>query len=253
MSILDGYPKIRRELPEEYQRIYKTHYFENRSGSTRAAAASGWFESWMHRRVAEDVGTTGGTDTLEIGGGTLNHLPYEPSSRPYDVVEPMSFLYESSEQRSSVRQFYTSIHDVPDGARYNRVISIATFEHICDLPNVVARCGLLLREGGDLRVAIPSEGSWVFHLGWRVTTGLEFRLRYGLDYNQIMQSEHVSTSDEIEAVLRWFFGETTIACCGLSRKLSLYQFFQCTQPNTYLCEDYIRRTNSDCEEKSRLV
>jgi hypothetical protein len=182
--------------------------------------------------VAEDVRTTSGGATLEIGAGTLNQLPYEPSTAPYDVVEPFVALYRDSPHRSRVRNLYAAIEDVPAENRYDRVTSIATFEHVCALPAMVARAAAVLNPGGVLRAAIPSEGTLLWGLAWRCTTGLEFRMRHGLDYGVMMRYEHVNTAAEIEAVLRERFQSVRTRTFGVSRGLSLYQCLICSHPRS---------------------
>ena len=116
-----------------------------------------------------------------IGGGNLNHLRYEPSSEEYAVVEPLTDLAANSPYRSLVSHAYEKLADISN-QQFDRIISIAAFEHYCDLPDVIARCAQLLAPDGQLRVAIPSEGTLLWTLGYRLTTGIEFRLRHGLDY-----------------------------------------------------------------------
>jgi hypothetical protein len=230
---LERFPKRRPPLPPSYQRIYAQHYRDNRMGRSRAAALVQRAESWMHRQVAADV--VDHARTLEIGAGTLNHLPYEPPSPAYDIVEPLSDLYRDSPELGRIRHVYGDVADIAPGARYDRIISIATFEHICDLPALVACCATLLASGGQLRVAIPSEGTWLWTLGWRLTTGLEFRFRHHLDYGVLMRHEHVNTAKEIVGVLAHCFGEVRGRVFGLARRLSLYQFYECAGPRLDRC------------------
>src|SRR5438105_15764903 len=92
-TILSRFPKQRPELPEAYRAIYAEHYRRNREGSSPASSLSQKMESWMHRKVAEDVVENGREGrTLEIGAGNLNHLRYEPGDGPYDVVESIPAL-----------------------------------------------------------------------------------------------------------------------------------------------------------------
>jgi hypothetical protein len=98
-----------------------------------------WAESWMHRRLAEDVVTGPPKATLELGAGTLNQIPYEPQSNPYDIVEPFRELFESSPHLHRIRKVYNDIQEVPATAKYDRIISVAVLEHICNLPEVVAQ------------------------------------------------------------------------------------------------------------------
>ena len=179
-----------------------------------------------------------GYSTLEIGSGNLNHLDYEPSSNRYDIVEPFVELFENSPNRSRVQNFYRDLNEIR-GLQFDRIISIAAFEHLCDLPSVVAKSALLLATGGELRVAIPSEGTVLWKLGWTFTTGIEFRLRHGLDYGVLMRHEHVNTADEIAGILKIFFRKTRRSVHGICAPLSFYQFFQCADPDTGRCGRYL--------------
>lgn len=239
-SILGRFPKQRPPLPPEHRRIYAQYYEENRQGKSRASSLSTRLEKWMHRAVAADLSAESGPRaTLEIGGGTLNHLPYEPASQPYDVVEPMPFLYAGSPLAGRVRNFYGDTSDIPGSEVYDRVLSIATFEHICDLPAVVARAGLLLKPGGQLRVGIPSEGTCLWALGWRCTTGLEFRLRHGLSYGTIMRHEHVNSAREVTEVLGSLFGRVDARYFGIGPRFSLYQVHLCSYPDLVRCGELL--------------
>jgi SAM-dependent methyltransferase len=231
-DILRRFPKERPALPPEYQSIYVSHYRTNRGGRSVASAMACAMESWMHRKVAEDVSHRLNriTRTLEVGAGTLNHLDYEPAANPYDIVEPFVELYSDSSNRFRVSTAYRDLNEIRGEHCYDRVVSIAVFEHLCDLPAVVGRCASLLKPDGVLRVAIPSEGTLLWSLGWHLTTGIEFRLKHRLDYGVLMRFEHVNTAAEIEAVLKAFFRSVRRSVFGLCAALSFYQFFECLSP-----------------------
>jgi hypothetical protein len=228
-DVLSRFPKTRPPLPAAYQAIHEAHYIANRTAAYRTTTVSSRLEAWMHRRVADDVRVAPAAATLEIGAGTLNHLRFEPRSAPYDIVEPFTRLFADAPDRGRIRDEFASIDDVPTGRRYPRIVSIATFEHLVDLPAVVARAAVLLAPEGSLRVGIPNEGTLLWRLGTLVT-GAEFRLRHGLDYATLMRHEHVNTADEIEAVLRHVFSVVRTSVCGVSRRLALYRSLACRRP-----------------------
>ena len=242
-SVFEQYPKQRPALPERIEAIYAEHYRSNREGETPASNASQMMESWMHLQVAGDVRrrSSAARSTLELGSGTLNQLAYEPEVGPYDIVEPFTDLYADSPARCRVRCAWPDVSQIPAAARYDRITSVAALEHICNLPEVVARCCLLLSHGGVFRAAIPSEGTALWAAGWRLTTGLEFRLRHGLDYGALMRHEHVNTASEIRDVLAFFFARGECRVFGLARSLSLYQFYACTHPIVARCGAYLRQ------------
>lgn len=236
-----SFPKTRSVLPVEYERIYIEHYKLNREGGSAASGLAQLMERWMHRKVAEDAPTNDSEScpTLEIGAGTLNHLPKEPFTSPYDIVEPFENLYRHSSELPRINEIFADISVIGSHNSYQRIISIATFEHVCNLPEVVAKCGLLLTRSGTLRVAIPSEGTVLWKLAWKASTGVEFRLRYGLDYGVLMNHEHVNAAEEIAEVLSYFFSKISISCFGLGPKYSLYQYYECSEPSIDRCEHYL--------------
>jgi SAM-dependent methyltransferase len=241
-ALLAQFPKTRPPLPPKLAAIYTRYYLENRSGETPASSLAQRLESWLHRQVAADVrdARTCGS-TLELGAGTLNQLAYEPAGEAYDIVEPFEALYQGSPLLGGVRATYADITDVPAGKTYARITSVASLEHICDLPLVLARAARLLAPGGTLRAAIPSEGGFLWTVGWMATTGLEFRLRYGLDYGQLMAHEHVNDAAEIETLVRALFEEVEVKSFGVGRQLSLYRFLAAREPRLSVAADWEAR------------
>jgi hypothetical protein len=236
MYMLEDFPKIRPVLPDEYQQIYVEHYKRNREGASPATSVAQKMERWMHLQVAK--GSAADKRTLEIGAGTLNQLPFELVGGAYDIIEPFRALYENSPHQDLVRCIYPDIADVPLTNRYDRITSIATFEHICELPMVVARSALLLDSGGTLQAAIPSEGTILWTLGWKLTTGIEFKSRHGLNYEVMMKHEHVNTAADVERVLRCLFGQVERRVFGVCRALSFYQYFLCSDPILERCQKF---------------
>ncbi len=237
--VFESYPKQRPELPAAYKAIYEKAYAENRKGETRATSLAQRMERWLHHAVAKDASAD--RSTLELGAGTLNQLPFEPASQSYDIVEPMTFLYEGSPQRGRVRDAFAEIEDVPADRRYDRITSCAVLEHVCDLPMVIARSALLLAPGGSFRASIPAEGGFLWTAAWTLTTGLEFRLRHKLDYGVLMRHEHVNTAAEIEEVVGYFFKQVKVRSFGLGRQLSFYRFIEAYDPDLDRARDWIGR------------
>lgn len=250
-TLLATFPKSRPPLSPELQAIYARQYKENREGGSTAASLSQRLEAWMHRQVAADVAGGAARATLELGAGTLNQLRYERFTTPYDIVEPFAELFADSPERGRIRHAYADIAEAPAKACYERITSIAALEHICDLPLVLARSAQLLTPGGVFRAAIPAEGGLLWRLGWSLTTGLEFRLRHGLDYGELMRHEHVNSAAEIEALAKALFGEVRIASFGLGRQLSLYRFIAARGPRLDLARTWVDRFSGPRAQSAR--
>ena len=211
--MFENYPKKRIELPDKIRDIYDSHYKSNREGATTASNLASKLEQWMHKKVASDVPQKHNKRTLEIGAGTLNQLLYEEPLH-YDIVEPYYQFYEDSVFLSKVNTIYTDIDNIDMTSKYDRIISVATFEHVLDLPKVIAKSCLLLNNRGTLRTSIPNEGTFLWTLGWKLTTGIEFRIKYGLNYGDLMRYEHVNSAKEIEEVLSYFYNVNECSVFG---------------------------------------
>lgn len=237
-TILSRFPKKRLPLPVPYAEIYEEHYLINRNGRSATTKLSQGMEEWLHRQVASDlVKPDRLLSTLELGAGTLNQLAYEPECGPYDIVEPFAKLYEGSGKLRRVRDVFADISEIRDRT-YDRITSVAVFEHITDLPVMVARAATMLNPDGSLRAAIPNEGTVLWWLGTCIT-GLAFRKRYGLSYARLMEFEHVNTADEIGAVLEFFFASVKCTVRGLSKGLAFYRFYEATCPRVETAQQFL--------------
>ncbi len=232
-ALLSTYPRSRPELPTEQRASYLEHYRSNRAGKKGLPKIVARLESWMHRRVSD--GVTGG-NLLEIGAGNLNHVPYLAAACVYDAVEPFQELWEDSLYRSRVRHIYSDLQGVPQARRYDCIFSVAVLEHLTNLPLILARAGLLLGDGGTFRAGFPSEGGLIWGLAWRLTTGIEYRLRRGLDYGSIMRHEHLNSASEILMLLSHFYEHVEVSRFPLPlNHLSFYTAAIARQPRLDRC------------------
>lgn len=236
--MFENYPKKRIELSQDFKEIYSEHYKNNREGGTSASSLSQKMEKWLHLKVAKDVIGIHDRSTLEIGAGTLNQLMYEQTS-PYDIIEPFSELYSRSKFRAQINDVYNDIDEIKNEKKYDRITSIATFEHILDLPKVIAKTCIHLNDNGVLRVSIPNEGTFLWKMGWKYTTGIEFKLKYGLNYGLLMKHEHVNSAEEIEQLLNFFYSKVKCSCFGLNRRIAFYRFYECYEPKIELAKKYL--------------
>jgi hypothetical protein len=205
--LLSSYPRARVPLTPEHEAVYVREYRFNRMGQRGLPRIVRSLEAWMHRTIASG---TGAQSVLEIGAGTLNHFPYEPSVVTYEIVEPFRALWEDSPYRGRLTGHYEDISEVPEHRKYDRVLSVAVLEHLTDLPFVLARSGLLLGPKGRFRAGFPSVGQFLWEAAWRLTTGVAYRLRTGLSYAVLMRNEHVNSAAEIIAVTQYLFAEVRV-------------------------------------------
>lgn len=245
-ALLASYPRVRPSLPDEYQKVYAEQYKINREGATSVDGAAQRLEQWMHRKVASSVKSPRGGAILELGAGTLNHLPFEYEAAAYDVVEPFVALFEGKPELARVRARYASIHEVPGQNRYERIISIAVLEHLTDLPCELARSALLMEEGGTFQAGIPSEGGFLWWLGWRFSTGFAYFLRTGLDYGKVMRHEHVNNATEIRALVSHLFEDVSLARFPTPLgHLSFYTYLEARKPRLDVARGLLEAAGDD--------
>ena len=239
-ALLASYPRTRPALPPVQRARYEQEYMLNRTGGTWINRLALSAESWMHRQVAKDGMDHGGA-ILELGAGTLNHLPYEPASAAYDIIEPFTHLFAHSPERGRVRSAFDDIGLVPEECRYRRILSIAVLEHLTDLPRTVARCALHLDADGMFQAAIPSEGGALWGVSWRLTTGLAYRLRNHADYGAVMRHEHLNSQIEVLAVVRACFHDVAVRRFPpFGRHGSLYSCILARRPDADFATSLLR-------------
>ena len=91
----------------------------------------------------------------------------------YDVVEPTKYLFESS-SKNLINQYYQFLEEIPNDNRYDKIISIATLEHLINLPYDLAKLSLMLNKNGKFKHSIPSEGSFLWFISSRYISGTNF-------------------------------------------------------------------------------
>ena len=250
-TLLGTYPRTRPELTPAHQAVYVEEYRSNRLGRHGLSRVVAGLERWMHQAILSD---RCGERLLELGAGTLNHIPFEPNVAEYDVIEPFHQLWEDSPGRDRVGHFYDDVTEVPEYQRYDRILSVAVLEHLVDLPLVVARCGLLLAEDGRFEAGFPSEGGFLWGAAWRCTTGISYRFRTGLDYATVIRHEHINTAFEIVAVLQHFFEVVRLERFPLSsRHLSFYSAAHASRPRRYRCLEFCDTRQACVERRPHVV
>lgn len=237
-KLLKTYPRTRPDLSAAHSKIYSEEYKINRSGQGLLYKLIKSLESWLHMSVAR-INNEG--SILELGGGSLNHVPYESPSVIYDCVEPFQQLYNDSPYLNRIRYLVADLSNLSTEDKYARIISIAVLEHLESLPEIVARSALLLEDHGVFQAGIPTEGGLLWGLSWRLTTGLAYRYRTGLNYKFIMRHEHINNADEIEMILKYFFSRVILKRFPLPfYHLSFYTYLEATHPKSNRCNEYLK-------------
>ena len=184
LKLLKKYPKKRPPLSKKLKKIFNFEYKKNRTNFLSQLS-----ESWLHFSIKGRKKIF--NKTLEIGAGTLNHLPYEEiKNNKYDVIEPKRFLYKNNNNKILINNFYSNINSVPDN-KYDRVISCAVLEHLEDLPKYLYTRAKKLKKNGYQSHSIPCEGYPVWDIAWYLMSGISFKIRTGQNFSHAQKHEHL--------------------------------------------------------------
>ena len=64
-----------------------------------------------------------------------------------------------------VKKIFSSLEEISEDQKYEKIVTVATLEHLVDLPKEIKICKKLLKKKGKLEVAIPCEGKLHLNLG----------------------------------------------------------------------------------------
>ena len=240
-AILARYPKARPLLSPAAAAAHSAILKGNRERASVLSKVSDLLESWMHHQIAKRGRSVPGQRVLELGAGTLNHLSYEPSTTSYDIVEPFSELYMGRPELTRITAVYADIGSIAGEGIYDRILSVATLEHLTELPTAIARAALLLKPDGLFQACIPSEGGFLWGASWRMTFAIAYKLQTGRDWSEHMRYEHVNDAKEILRLIDYFFAYMAVRRFPLpSHHLSLYAAIAARRPRLDRCRDYLK-------------
>ena len=240
-TLLDKYPKIRPILPEEYIKIYADHYIYCRSNKGFVRKIFTFFTNWMHLKIKRYNNQK--KLLLELGAGTLNHVGFE-NVFEYDVIEPFDDLFESASEnlKAKVNKRYKYSTDIKVHKKYDRIISIATLEHLTNLPFDIAILTKVLKKNGKFQHSYPSEGSYLWYFCSRYISGLNFFLKHKLNFNVFLKHEHVNSAKEIEELFNLIFEKVKIKRFPFNFfHLSLFSYIEASNPKIEMPDKIIKK------------
>lgn len=147
-----------------------------------------------------------GRHVLEIGPGSLAHTPWW-QNKPvhYTLVDRRKgFLEQASAKLATLGVAADEI--LSDGTSpalplsdesVDIVLAFYCLEHLSPLAGHLAELRRILRPGGLLAGAIPSEGGLAWGLGRMLTTARLARRDYGIDLGKVICWEHPNFADQI--------------------------------------------------------
>ena len=147
---------------------------------------------------------------LEVGAGTGEHLDYvKHTYDEYIITDIFDDLLERAKKRHADKekvQFEVqNATELPySDNTFDRLISIYNLEHIPNPHQALREWRRVTKPGGNISIAIPTEGGIAWNLGRHLTTRRYFRKK-GLNLDYIIAREHINTCYRIRAFLNYYF------------------------------------------------
>jgi hypothetical protein len=205
--LLETYPRKRKKLESDYNKIYKKFYYDNLNKKNFVSSLIKKMETKLFHKP---ISLHKGKKILELGAGNLDHIQFE-NFNSYDAVEPEKKYYKDNKVAlKKINKIYDSIFQIPNHKKYDKILALFTLDVIDDLPKFLAKIGKLMTKNSIFYVGNSTIGSLSFSLSWRLTSGLNFFLKYGKNLGVLKEHESVNKYDEIIELLKYFFEEIEI-------------------------------------------
>jgi len=162
-----------------------------------------------------------GKRVLEIGAGDIRHMKFW-RSEPAEYIladvsdEMMSFAKRRVEERGIAYRTISVERNQPlalEDASVDVIVSFYSLEHLYPLRSYLDEFKRLLKPGGQLIGAIPTEGGLAWGIGRMLTSRRWFKKNTTIDPDKIICWEHPNFADQIlgeldqvftrEAVQHW--------------------------------------------------
>jgi SAM-dependent methyltransferase len=190
----------------EWQRTYGKFYTANqRQGVGTTVNDAGY-------RVMQNVDLTGKT-VLEIGAGDIRHLQYiKGKPKEYIIAdvseEMMGFAAEKLQDNAiSYRKVFVTRNEPLSikASSVDVIISFYSLEHLYPLEPYLQDMCRVLKPGGLLIGAVPSEGGLAWRLGRMLTSRRWFKKNTNIDPDKIICWEHPNYADHLFAEMDRLF------------------------------------------------
>ncbi|MBF0141041.1 MAG: class I SAM-dependent methyltransferase [Magnetococcales bacterium] len=147
---------------------------------------------------------------LEVGAGAGEHLPFvRHGFEHYLMIDLDEAILEQARQNARHRpEVECRVMDARNLAfpdhYFDRLISVFNLEHLSEPYRVLREWARVVRPGGVISIAIPTEGGMAWELGRTLTTRRIFRKK-GFDWDYIVARDHVNSCRQILSFVRHDF------------------------------------------------
>ncbi len=169
-----------------------------------------WVQNAGHRTVKKWMKNYRCTSVLDLGCGDGAHLEHMGIFDSYigldvDTVSLERFADRAVRLSANIFALQGDAYCLPfKKGSFDAIISIYNLEHLVYLDLCLEEMHRVLTPKGTLFVSFPNEGGVAWKFGRRLTSRNYFQKK-GLDYDRIMDIEHINCCWQIEKALKRHF------------------------------------------------
>lgn len=147
---------------------------------------------------------------LEVGAGTGHHLDYVRHSYDEYVLSDIceDLLAKARHNHAGKDKLKFEIADATKlpyaDNSFDRLVSVYNLEHLPAPHEVLQEWARVVKPGGIISVAIPTEGSLAWNTGRYLTSRRSFK-KEGLDLDYIISREHINACYRLVALIKHYF------------------------------------------------
>lgn len=156
---------------------------------------TGWMQGLGHKQVARWMRFPKVCRQLELGIGQGHHLQQRAvTSNEYFGLDISLHNLQTTKCFFPALNLVTAdVHHLAfTDESFDRIIAIYLLEHLVNLDKAMREIERVLIPNGDLLVAIPSEGGWLYKLGRQLTTKRYMEKKFAMDYDAAIKSNHIN-------------------------------------------------------------
>ena len=190
----------------EWQSAYMQFYQSTqKSGLGKMVNDSGY-------KIASVIDLSG-RSCLEIGPGIISHMAnWQTLPAAFDLADVNQDMLDASTKILSAQGITTTsyllqrVQELPfEAEKYDVIFSFYSLEHLNSLPYWLGEYRRVLKVGGCLVGAIPTEGGLAWGIGRFCTSRRYVRKKFSFDFDKITAIEHCNTAEQVLTTLERFF------------------------------------------------
>lgn len=151
------------------------------------------FGHWVVQRIIQNKKGK----IIDLGCGMGDHFPYMQGCSFVGVDSDEKMLFLAKKRFSSANLFLENIYEMSfKNESFDCAVAIGVLEHLSRLEEALKEIRRILSPNGELIVLIPTE-NFFYKLGRKLTVKKYIEKKYDINYDKLVESEHVNSHHAI--------------------------------------------------------